>query len=115
MNTYRQQNHHAVPARRAGVLRALDTRAINLLLIVAAVAMFVSYLALNNRASTKGFQIRALESKIGALETEKQKLDIAVVAAHSMDTIEGGIKGLGFVPVSRMDFVTIPGGAVAVR
>ena len=113
--TYRHDAHRRDLSRRAGALRALDTRAMNLLLLAATGALFVSYLALNNRTSTKGFIIRGLEQQIGDLETKRQKLELAVVAAHSMDTIGGGIKELGLVPVGRIDYVAAPGGVVAVR
>jgi hypothetical protein len=113
--TYRPQAPERASRRRAAALFAFDTRAVNLLLLAAAIAAFVSYLALNNRASTKGFVIRGLERDISALETERQKLELAVVAAHSMDTIGAGITGLGLVPVAKIDYVSAPGGAVAVR
>jgi cell division protein FtsL len=111
----RRQTSDKPMLNRSRALFALDTRTINLLLIAATVVMFVSYLALNNQASTKGFMIRGLEQRISALETERQKLELAVVTAHSMDTIGGGIKELGLVPVAAIEYVNAPGGAVAVR
>jgi hypothetical protein len=96
-------------------LRLTDTRVINVLLAVGAIAAFVGYLALNTQASTKGFTIRALEKRISALEEEGQRLSIEAVANQTMGSIDGRIQGMGFVPVAAVEYVAVPGGVVAVK
>lgn len=95
--------------------RFSDARVINVLLIVGAVVAFVGYLVLNTQASTKGFTIRALEKRISALEEDGQRLGIEAVARQTMESIDGRVQGLGFVPVSGVEYVTAAGGTVAVK
>lgn len=99
----------------AAALRLTDTRVINVLLVVGAVAAFVGYLVLNTQASTKGFTIRSLEKRISALEEDGQRLGIEAVARQTMESIDGRIQGLGFVPVAGVEYVTATGGTVAVK
>ena len=97
------------------ILHITDPRMINGLLLFGVFMFFIAYIFFNNAASTKGFFIRSLEKKIITLENQQQKLSLEVVAGQSMDTVETKISGLGFVPVSRIDYVNAGGGAVAVR
>jgi len=115
MHTYVRNNRASSARSKASALEIFDVRLVNLLLLFAILVSLVSYLALNNGVSTKGFQIRSLERKISDLEDDRQKLDLAAVEGQSMGTIDGRIQSLGFVPVSKLDFVNTPGGAVAIR
>ena len=110
-----RRNRHAAARPATGALQALDIRVVNILLIAATIVAFVSYLVLNNGVSTKGFRMRALEQKITALQEDRQRIALAAVAGQSMETIDGRIGGMGFVPVATMDFVSAGGGAVAMR
>ncbi len=101
--------------REATVLHLSDTRVVNVFLMIATLAAFVGYLALNNQNSAKNFIIRAMEKRIADLGQKRQQLDLQVVAGQSMDTLDGKIQGLGFVPVSGIDYVTAPGGYVALK
>lgn len=117
MYSYRPNNSDSRFRRAfsAATLARLSAKVINIAVIAVTVALFVTYLGLNNRTSTMGFRMREVERKISALETQRQKLDLAVVSANSMDTIGMGIKGLGLVPVTKIDYVSGAAGAVAVR
>jgi hypothetical protein len=95
--------------------RLSETRVQNAMLIAATVAALLCYLGLSTQTSTKSFQIRAMDKKISDLEEARQKLDLQVVAGQSMDAVDGKIQGLGFVPVNGVDYVTPPGGYVAVK
>ncbi len=107
---------YARPGQAApGAFQFTDTRVINVLLIAGTIAAFVGYLVLNTQASTKGFTIRALEKRISSLEEEGQRLGIEAVARQTMDSIDGRVQGLGFIPVVGVEYVTAAGGAVAVK
>lgn len=117
MHTEAQNNpSYARPGQAApAALRLTDMRVINVLVAVCAIAAFVGYLVLNTQASTKGFTIRALEKRISALEEEGQRLGIESIARQTMESIDGRIQGLGFVPVAGVEYVTAAGGTVAVK
>ena len=114
MTTYGKDNLIGAD-RTAAILRLSDMRVLNVLLIVATVAAFIGYLALNNKTSSKSFMIRSLDRHISDLEQKRQQLDLQVVSGQSMDTLDGKIKGLGFVPVTGIDYVAAPGGYVALK
>ena len=57
---------------------AKRVRAANILLICGTVALFVGYLALNNRTTADSFQIRSLERRIVELEEAKRSLDLGM-------------------------------------
>ena len=92
-----------------------DARMWNVLLFVAVLSGFISYLALNNQTASKNFLIRSTEKRIANLNERRQQLDLQVVAGQSMDTLDGKIQGLGFVPVANIDYLSAPGGYVAVK
>lgn len=98
-------------ASRFGVLQILDVRALNILVIVAVSLMFIGYLAVNTRAATKGFTIRSLERKIAELEERNKSLSLDALTGQSMESIEGQVAELGFVPVGQVEYLS---GAVPV-
>ena len=114
MTTYGKDNLIGAD-RAAATLQLSDPRVVNVVLIVAIIASFVGYLALNNQTSAKNFLIRSMDKHISELEQKRQQLDLQVVAGQSMDTLDGKIQGLGFVPVTGIDYVAAPGGFVAVK
>lgn len=88
---------------------------LNLLLAAAAVSLLAGYIAMNNRAAEKAFAIRAEEVRIVELKEKRQQLDLAVVSAQSMGSIDAGVTTLGLVPVSSVEYVEASSGAVAVK
>ena len=107
-------NPQAVSAQTAVVESLKDIRVINVLLLAAAFAMFVGYLAMTTTTATKGFSLKGLEQKISALEEQKRKAGIEMVSSQSMATMQTQVQGLGLVPVTKIDYVNA-GGTVALR
>ncbi len=104
-----------LPLSRQRTWRLWDLRNLNVLVLVLTIALFVGYLAMNNQAAANGFTIKAIERRIADLEERRRQLDLDVLGRQSMSNVESQVKGLGFVPVDGVDFLTAVGGAVAVK
>jgi len=87
----------------------------NVLLMVCIAALGVGYVVMNNTSSTKGFAIRALEQRVSDLEERNKALNLDTVTAQSLKDIEVRVSNLGFVPVTKVDYLTVGDGAVAVK
>lgn len=117
----RQYHGHKAPsvqgaprgASRVAVLS--DLLVVNVMLAAAVGALFIGYLALNNVAAARGFEIRATENRISDLEDQRSRLDLQVVELQAMDAIESQVGALGLVPVTRVDYMGIGPAAVAVK
>jgi hypothetical protein len=70
---------------------------------------------MNNKAATKGFAIRSAEGRIAELRDEGRKLDLEMVSVQTMENIDTHVSGLGFVPVSQVDYITTGPSVVAVK
>lgn len=109
-----------VRARRAsngeaGILAYMNVTVVNVIIAVAAIALFMGYLAMSNVAAATGYRIRAAERSIADLQDQKKKLDLKVVEQKAMQHIESQVADLGLVPVSDIDYLGIGGSEVAVR
>ncbi len=115
--TYRNRtNRTSTTAVRARVWRRIDWILVaNVALICATAALFVGYLAMNNRTATKGFSIRNAEQRIAELRDEGRKLDLQMVSVQAMENVDAHVSELGFVPVSQVDYLTAGPSMVAVK
>jgi len=93
----------------------LKPEMLNVVVIVLILAMGTMYLVQVNRATTKGYQIRDLEKRIQTIEDNNQKTQLEIAEMQSLDSIEKRIEKLGMVQVDRIEYVKVPGTAVAVR
>lgn len=100
-------------ARTFARLRAISVA--NAVLLAGIIALAIAYLVMNNKSATKGFVIRSIEQQISTLQDEKKKLDLQTLTSESMDSIKTQVSGLGFVPVTKVEFVSGAAGSVAVR
>lgn len=114
MRNQKEQNRREKGAR-AKALALSDARSINIILLVAGVALFVGFLMLNSQASTKGFAMREVEREIAALEDARKKLDMEAVSMQSLQRVEEQVGTLGMVPIETVDYVNVGAPAVAVR
>lgn len=96
-------------------MRFCDVRTLHILVLVGVALMFVGYLAMNTQAATKGFLIKSLDRRISVLKDEQKRLGIEAIAYQSMDVIDAGIKSLGMVPVTYVDYVSAVPATMAVR
>lgn len=115
INYLQTTDRRYLPLSRQPAWRLWDIRNLNVLLLIATIAMFMGYLAMNNQSAANGFTIRDIERKIADLEEQRRQLDLDVLGRQSMSNVESQVKNLGFVPVSNVDFLTAVGGAVAVK
>ena len=112
----RKTNRKTNVAARARVWRRIDWVFVaNLCLIAATLVLFVGYLMMNNRAATKGFAIRNAERQIAELREDGRKLDLEMVSAQAMENVDTHVSGLGFVPVSHVDYISTAPAMVAVK
>ena len=75
------------------------------------VAVFgAGYLMQINAASTKGLQIRKLESEISELKETGERIELKVAKEQSVQAVETKVKEMGMVPSPQIDYVmaTVP-------
>lgn len=114
--SYRKQTSNARQARpTAKVAARFDVATMNVVLLALGLALFVGYLVMNSKASTKGFAIRTAERTISSLEDERKKLDMEAVAVQSLQRVEEGISGLGMVQVEEVEYLDVAPPSVAVK
>ena len=77
---------------------------INVVLSIAVLSTGVFYLAQVNGLSTKGYRIRELERSVATLQTENKKLEVAVVEARSMATLDKKIGQFALVDSDKIEY-----------
>ena len=88
---------------------------VNVGLVTIIVGLFVGYLVLNNQTTESGFTVRELEKKISVLRDEGNTLRLKVVAMQAMGSVEEEVSKLGFVPVSKFDYISAAPELVAIK
>lgn len=82
----------------------------------AAVAVLgVLYVAQTSSVSTKGYDINALQKTIVELKQDNQRLEFEIAQQRSMESIQARLKNLNLVAANQVEYVTLPGTAVARR
>ncbi|MBI4133532.1 hypothetical protein HY478_02875 [Candidatus Uhrbacteria bacterium] len=79
------------------------------------VALVALYMFLVNSTAAQGFRMRELEKYIETIRTESQTLELQVAQLRSMQSLDARLAGQGFVPVTRIDYLTPGVPAVALR
>ncbi|MFA6603303.1 MAG: hypothetical protein WCT10_00505 [Patescibacteria group bacterium] len=90
-------------------------RVMNIVIFAAVVSLFVGYLALNNQSAAYGFRLGAIERRIADLEEQRKRLDFEILGRQTMGNIESQVLELGFVPVSKVEYLNGAAGAVALN
>jgi hypothetical protein len=67
-----------------------------------------------NRSATKGYSLRELDRKLEVLQDQVMVLEDEAAKKQALRTIEEQVKGLGYVPVDRVDFVDVGRNAFAI-
>lgn len=67
-----------------------------------------------NKASTKGYALREEENRLEQLKSTVAELEDHAAKNQALYTIEERVKGLGYVPVDRMEFLDVARGTYAV-
>lgn len=88
---------------------------LNAMLAVLVSSLCVTYLIINNRTASKGYQLRVVEKRMQILQDEQKKIGEITISQQSMDAVASQAQTLGFVPVGHIDYLTTGTGSVAVR
>jgi hypothetical protein len=68
-----------------------------------------------NKSATKGYTLREQEQRLEKLKATVAQLEDNAAKNQALRTIEERVKGLGYVPVDRMEFLDVSRGSYAVR
>ncbi len=88
---------------------------INLVALALILIVGLLYIVQVNRATTKGYQIRALEDQIELLGIENQHLEMEVAENKSVASIDERVQMLGMVPATTPDYVAAGAPTVALN
>lgn len=108
---FQTRRHHR--ARKAGLRLPRGAGALALGVLVA--GFFVGYLVQVNATSSKGFQIRTLESRISDLKQQGDKMELKVAQEQSVQAVEDKVQQMGMVPATQVDYVSAVAPVVAQR
>ncbi len=79
---------------------------LNLLLLGVMLIVSVMYIVQVNRAATKGYHIRDLETRINTLQLENQKMEVAIAESRSLDTVSKKVPMLGLVKAPTPNYLS---------
>jgi len=83
------------------------------LLIVCLILLGIGYLGEINSLSTKGFALKALESRKSELQQQQKDLQVQLTEARATENIMNKINKLSMVPVYSVSYIKVGGGDVA--
>lgn len=92
----------------------IDTRALNIAVIVGICCLTIVYLAKINGMAIQGFKMKELDVKQATLKEGIRKTETKVAEMQSMQKIQERIGNLDMVGVAQVKYVS-SGGAVAVK
>tara|TARA_Y100000031_G_C8130637_1_gene342724 strand:- start:273 stop:548 length:276 start_codon:yes stop_codon:yes gene_type:complete len=88
---------------------------INIVILALVLLIGFAYIVQVNRSTTKGYQIRDLETRIEQLGIENQRLEIEVAGNRSVAAVDERVKMLGMVPTETPDYVSAGTPTVALK
>lgn len=83
--------------------------------IVAVVLLTIVYIGLTNDVATQGYRLKTLQQETKRLEETNAELGIQVAAVESLQRLESASNSLALTPLERIEYLTTPTTAVAVR
>ncbi len=110
----RKFHSRRTPAARKAGFRLPRAFGVSSLILCTAV-FFIGYLAQVNATSSKGYQIRSLESAISDLKDQGEKLELRVAQEQSVQSVEEKVRSMGMVPAPDVQYVQPGSSAVAQR
>ena len=87
----------------------------SLLLVVAVLFGSVAYVWLINDASTQGFVLHSLETKVQELENENQSLELEARRLQALSQVEDRMQELLLVEVTDVEYLTRGPSQVAIN
>lgn len=85
---------------------SISTKILNVTLITLLFVFSFAYLVQMNSLSTKGYQIKELESKISDLQQDSKDLELQVFELKSMDNIKSKVSQLNMVKVDKVEYLS---------
>lgn len=82
-------------------------------LLVTLSFLVVAYLILMNAMTSKSFAIKSLTTNVTDLKHENKRLEVMIAQQESIANLADRVGALQMVPVTKMEYVTIPNGPVA--
>lgn len=86
---------------------------INTSVLLTVLLFGVLYLQQVNALSTKGFAIKSIEKKIAYQKKENEKVQLRVIEAQSLGSLQKRIEGLKLVRSDRVNYITSTSQSVA--
>lgn len=104
----------------AGVSRRVGATSLQwgmgfLLLGGTTIACLIFYVFLVNAGASKSFTLRTLDRKVERLQETTSALEEQVVRLQAIQSVEERVKGLGYVPVDRYEYIDIPRPSYALK
>ena len=84
-------------------------------LLLALVVLVAAYVVFMNSLTRKTFDIKNLESAVSSVKQENKRLEVQIARQESMANLADRVAALGLVPTSRIEYVMIGSGEVALR
>lgn len=78
-----------------------------------ALAFGIVYVLVVNRTAAQGFQMKELERSIEDLRSENKKSEVRIAELQSLQSLENRLSEQDFVPVARVEYLTVNTPAVA--
>ena len=109
---YATTRHHQARAPKARTPEG-SWKAVVVFAIVTAVSL-AGYLAEVSSTSSKGFEIRKLQSDIATLKDESAKSEFRLAEGQSVQSLEQKVQSLGMVPTDHVEYI-VPTNPVVAR
>lgn len=75
--------------------------------------LIVAYLVIMNALTSKSFEIKSLTTNVTELKRENKRLEVEIAQQESIANLADRVSVLQMVPVTKMEYITIPNGPVA--
>lgn len=85
------------------------------LLIIAVIAVSISYLLCINDLSIKGFEIKDLKKQVQKITDDNQQMEIKIADLKSLDSVYDRAQDLRMVKVDKIEYLTTTETTVAMK
>ena len=93
----------------------ISIRFLNLVLWSLAAALLITYLAVTTHAGALGYSLKVLERQVTVSENDTKNLEAVTLAGQSLEKVALSAQTMGFVPVSKIDYINFGLNQVAQR
>lgn len=93
----------------------LSSHSFRIFLTILTFVLLIVYVMGLSRVSIKGYDISALQKQVKVLQEDDNKLQFEIAKNGSMQSIQGRLKNVQFVPVEKPEFASLQPPVVAVK